>query len=89
MYICQHRTSFPKEQSAKAQVEEVFHIDLCDKINQLSSGELYYFFFLLKDDYSRYCYLYFLKEKTEILNYFNQFYADVKMDILESKIIYS
>lgn len=45
MYICQHRTSFPKEQSAKAQVEEVFHIDLCDKINQLSSGELYYFFF--------------------------------------------
>lgn len=48
MYICQHRTSFPKEQSAKAQVEEVFHIDLCDKINQLSSGELYYFFFFIE-----------------------------------------
>lgn len=68
VYVKQYRITFPKEQSARAKhAEEMFHGDLCGKMNQPSIGGSYYFL-LLKDGYSRYCYIYFLKEKTDRYN---------------------
>jgi len=38
------------------------------------------YFMLLKDDYSRYCFVYFIKSKTEVLEKIKQFFADVQAD---------
>lgn len=65
IYIKQYRTCFLKGQFA-----EVFHADLCCKMNQ----SYYYYDFRLYEIH----YIYFLKEKTEILNYLKQFYANVQ-----------
>lgn len=38
------------------------------------------YFLLLKDDFSRYCFIYFLKSKTDVLKNLKQFLAEVQAD---------
>ena len=78
--IWQYRNSFPRDQVRRAtKPGEVFHVDLCGKMNVPSiSGANY--FMLLKDDYSRFCFIYFLKTKTDVLNNLMSFYAEVRAD---------
>lgn len=79
-YGKQHRLSFPKSGARRASIAgETFHIDLCDKMSTLSIGGANYFM-LLKDDFSRYCYVYFLKNKTDVLDNLMKFYAEIEAD---------
>lgn len=79
-YGKQHRQSFPKEGARRSKTPgEVFHMDLCGKMSVSSIGGSNYFL-LLKDDYSRYCFVYFLKSKTDVLNKLMQFLAEVQAD---------
>lgn len=76
----QHRNSFPKNEAVRARHRgEVFHADLCGKMSKTSIGGSNYFL-LLKDDFSRYCFVYFLKEKSDVLKALKQFFADVQAD---------
>lgn len=75
-----HRESFPKTGAHRAkQPGEIFHIDLCGKMSTSSIGGANYFM-LVKDDYSRYCFVYFIKSKTEVLEKLMQFVAEVQAD---------
>lgn len=79
-YGKQHRKSFPKSGARRAKIPgEVFHMDLCGKMSVSSIGGSNYFL-LLKDDHSRYCFVYFLKSKTCVLDKLRQFLVDVKAD---------
>lgn len=80
VYGKQHRQPFPKTRARRSlNPGEVFHADLCGKMSTQSMGGANYFL-LLKDDFSRYCYIYFLKEKSDVLENLKQFYADVQAD---------
>ena len=58
---------------------EVFHADLCGKMSKPSIGGANYFL-LLKDDHSRYCFVYFLKEKSDTIKKLKEFFAEVQAD---------
>lgn len=76
----QHRSPFPKHEVIRAKLPgELFHADLCGKMSQSSIGGANYFL-LIKDDYSRYCFVFFLKEKSDVSNALCKFYADVQAD---------
>lgn len=78
--LWQHRLSFPKLGARRASiVGETFHVDLCGKMSTPSIGDGNYFM-LLKDDFCRYCYIYFLKNKTDVLDNLMKFYAEVEAD---------
>lgn len=80
IYGKQHRLSFPKSAARRASIAgETFHVDLCGKMSTPSIGGANYFM-LLKDDFSRYCYIYFLKNKTTVLDNLMKFYAEVEAD---------
>lgn len=60
----QHKFSFPSDEPRRSKRPgELFHADLCGKISQSSVGGANHFL-LIKD--SRYCYVYSLKEKSEV-----------------------
>lgn len=79
VYGKQHRKSFPKTARRSSVSGEIFHADLCGKMSTASLGGANYFL-LLKDDFSRYYFIYFLKSKTNVLENLKQFYAEVKAD---------
>lgn len=85
----QHRTPFPKSGARRSDVPgEIFHVDLCGKMSQPAiKGSNY--FLLFKDDCSRYCFVYFLKDKPEVLDCVKQFYADVRADGHEIRVLRS
>lgn len=79
-YGKQHRLSFPKSGARRANAAgETFHVDLCGKMSTPSIGGANYFM-LLKDDFSRYYHVYFLKDKTDVLDNLMKFYAEVEAD---------
>lgn len=66
----QHRNPFPTNEAIRAKkAGELFHADLCGKMSQSSIGGANYFL-LLKDDFSKYCFVYFVKEKSHVLEAF-------------------
>lgn len=74
----QHRTEFPRNNTKRAQTPgELFHADLCGMMSTQSLGGSSYFL-LLKDDCSRYCFIYFLKKKTEVLEKLKECYSEVQ-----------
>lgn len=79
VYAKQHRKSFPKTGTRATSPGEIFHADLCGKMSTKSLGGAN-FFLLLKDDFSRYCYVYFLKEKSDVFENLKLFYAEVQAD---------
>lgn len=80
VYGKQHRQTFPKSGAKRASVAgETFHVDLCGKMSTPSLGGANYFM-LLKDDFSRYSFVYFLKDKTEVLQNLKKFFAEVQSD---------
>jgi len=63
---------------------ELIHSDLCEMNGVLTKGEKRYFMTLI-DDATRFCYVYLLKTKDEMLDYFKIYKAEVENQ-LESKI---
>lgn len=74
----QTRTSFPSGMSRRASsCLQLVHIDLCGPMSEVSLGNNKYFF-LIVDDYSRWCWVYFLKCKFEAFHHFKLFHAMVE-----------
>jgi hypothetical protein len=59
-----HRLPFPKSISKSSRVGELIHMDLCGPMQEKSLGGARYFL-LLKDDFSHWRTLYFIKEKSD------------------------
>ena len=63
---------------------ELIHSDLCEMNGVLTKGEKRYFVTLF-DDATRFCYVYLLHTKDEVLDYFKIYKAEVENQ-LERKI---
>ena len=68
----QHRLPFPSSENRSQSPGEVIHIDVGGPVEQISLGGAK-FFLLLKDDYSKYRKVYFLKNKSESIKYLREF----------------
>lgn len=70
-----HRESFPKESKWRAKEPlELIHSDVCGPMQTPSlSGNIYFITFI--DDYSRMCWVYFLRNKLEAFRVFKKFKA--------------
>ena len=73
----QTSSSFPKSVNERTEnLLEIVHTDLCGPMRHSSfSGKKYFVTFI--DDKSRWCEVYFVKNKTEILDVFKQYKAEV------------
>lgn len=65
MYGKQHRGSFGGREEKSSSCGEIIHADVCGPMEETSHGGSRYFL-LLKDDYSHYRQVYFLKQKSEV-----------------------
>ena len=69
----QCRESFPKRSENRAKdVLEIIHSDVCGPMENVSIGGSRYFL-TFTDDFSRYTFVYFLKNKSDVLKYFKEF----------------
>lgn len=65
-------TPFPKRESTTNQPLEIIHTDVCGPMRTISNGGARYFITFV-DDYSRWCQVYFLKEKSQVIDKFLEF----------------
>jgi predicted aspartyl protease len=71
-YGKQHRKSFPKSAWRATRKLQLIHTDLCGPQRTPSlNGSLYYIVFI--DDFTRFCWIYFLKFKSEVAGVFLKF----------------
>lgn len=75
----QHRTPFPSSTTITTKPGEIIHMDLCGPMEQASIGGSKYFF-LLKDDFSHYRNVYFLKSKTEVTAILDEYVRKFKTE---------
>lgn len=68
----QHRLPFKDSNTRSTATCEIIHADVCGPMEVSSTGGSKYFL-LLKDDYSHYRYVYFLKQKSEAKEKINTF----------------
>lgn len=69
----QHRSPFPRQSVTSTQRPlQLLHTDLCGPLPVVSRNNSRYFMILV-DDFSRYCWIFFLKKKSEALTYFRNF----------------
>jgi hypothetical protein len=74
-----HREKFDKEQAWRASYPlELIHTNLCGPMQNESVGGNRYFITFI-DDYSRICWVYFLINKSDVLNVFKKFKAFVEL----------
>jgi transposase InsO family protein len=74
-----HREKFNKEQTWRASYPlELIHTDLCGPMQNESVGGNRYFITFI-DDYSRMCWVYFLRNKSDTLSVFKKFKALVEL----------
>lgn len=70
----QHRVPYPKGNSDNAsEVLEIVHSDVCGPMNIPSLGQSVYFVTFI-DDFSRFMHIYFIKQKSEVLEKFKEFF---------------
>ena len=68
-----HRTPIPKASSSRAtKLMELVHSDVCGPIEVQSLGGARYFVSFI-DDFSKWTVVYFMRRKSEVLEYFKQF----------------
>ncbi|KAJ4764255.1 polyprotein [Rhynchospora pubera] len=68
-----HRETFPKEKAWRAKAPlELVHTDICGPMSTNSHGGNRYFITFI-DDFSRMCWVYFLRQKSEAFSIFKKF----------------
>lgn len=72
IYGKQHRSSFMKREEKEKECGAIIHADVCGYFDKQSFGGAKYFL-LLKDDYSHFRTVYFLKQKSEVASRIKQF----------------
>ena len=75
----QHKFSFKPSTTSSDKVGEIIHADLCGPMQKDSIGGSKYFL-LIKDDYTHYRMVYFLKHKNEVKNIIGTVIQKVKTD---------
>ena len=77
----QHCKAFPKQTSCHAtKALELAHMDLCGLMQTVSLGGSLYFM-LLVDEYSRFCWLFFLHQKSEAFPSFSSWLVLTQKEI--------
>ena len=76
MYGKAHRLRFGTRERAKAP-GELIHADVCGPF-EVPSARGYRYFVLFKDDFSRFRYLYLMKEKSEVVSKLEQMLAETR-----------
>lgn len=64
-----HRLKFPKSETRNTELLGLVHSDVCGKIGHKSLSDSEYFL-TFTDDSTRYCWVYFLKQKSEVFDKF-------------------
>ncbi|UYV78997.1 hypothetical protein LAZ67_17000580, partial [Cordylochernes scorpioides] len=78
IYGKQHRLSFgSREQYASTQPGNLIHVDVCGPMQEVSKGGMRYFV-CFKDDFTKYRSVYFLKEKSQVIEKLEQFLLETK-----------
>jgi hypothetical protein len=72
-----HRSSFPNERTRKNHVGDLIHSDVCGPMQTMSPGKSRYYV-LFKDDFSGWCEVQFMKNKSEVFHHFQNFVAAFK-----------
>lgn len=72
LYGKQHRGSFKNREEKSSTCGEIIHADVCGPMEENSLGGSRYFL-LLKDDYSHFRFVYFLKQKSEVVDNIKKF----------------
>lgn len=78
----QHKEPFTRSKTRTERAGELIHADLCGPMEEKSLGGARYYL-LLKDDFSHYRKVYFVKEKTEICEKIKHFITFTKKEINE------
>ena len=74
-----HRSPFPTGRTRATAIGEIIHSDICGPMNEPSLlGSRY--FIIFKDDFSSWTTVYFLKQKSEAIDYFKKFVARLKVE---------
>ena len=69
----QHREEFPMHiDKRKREILELVHTDVCGPMKTRSLGGAYYFLFFI-DDRTRYTWVYFMRNKSDVFEYFKEF----------------
>jgi len=77
IYGKQHREPFTLSNTKTTKPGQLIHSDICGPMEEnLFGGKRY--FVIFKDDYSNYTYVYFISQKSEVKNKFEQFLNTVK-----------
>lgn len=76
MYGKAHRLKFGRRERATTP-GQLMHADVCGPI-EIKSAQGYRYFVLFKDDFSRYRYVYFMKEKSEVATKLEQMLNEIK-----------
>lgn len=79
----QARLPFPDSKSFTTDLLQIVHTDLCGPMENVSLGGSKYFILFI-DDFSRFSYIYFLKNKDDSLKVFKQFKAEVENQLNRS-----
>lgn len=58
-------------------VGQLIHADKCS-LKAVPSAGVYHYFVVFKDDYSKYCHVYFMKEKSEAALKLSQMLAETR-----------
>ncbi|UYV77006.1 hypothetical protein LAZ67_14002793 [Cordylochernes scorpioides] len=78
IYGKQHRLSFgSREQYASTQPGNLIHVDVCGPMQEVSKGGMRYFV-CFKDDFTKYRSVYFLKEKSQVIEKLERFLLETK-----------
>jgi len=75
----QHRLPFPIGLSRGTHVGHLVHSDVCGPISVPAIGGSVYFL-TLKDDFSGYCTIYFIKQKSEVMGLFQNYAKRIQVE---------
>jgi transposase InsO family protein len=68
-----YRDEFPSNPDRnKKDLLELVHVDVCGPMQTKPLGGAYYFLLFI-DDYTRYTWVYFLRKKSDVFEYFKEF----------------
>ena len=73
-------SSFPNRADQGEQIGQLVHSDVCGPISVPAVGGFVYFV-TIKDDFSGYCVIHFIKQKYEVMALFQQYVQRIKVEI--------
>ena len=75
----QHRLPFPTGWTRAKKIGQLVHSDVCGPISVPAVGGSVYFV-TFKDDFSGYCVIHFIKQKSEVMAFFQQYVQRIKVE---------